>query len=128
MTTQLKHALNWFEIPTADFDRAVRFYSTILGASFRTEVLGGIPNAIFPFAPTDGPNGAIGGSLVHNPRMQPSADGAVVYLGCTGILDDVLTRVPQAGGKVLMPRTNIGFGSIAMMLDSEGNRVGLHSY
>jgi uncharacterized protein len=119
----MKNALNWFEIPTTDFARAVAFYNTILAAQLETEVVGGIASAVFPYDT----GAAIGGSLVHNPRLIPSADGAVIYLNCNGILDDVLVRVSKAGGRVLMPRTDIGFGSIAMMLDSEGNRVGLHS-
>jgi uncharacterized protein len=120
----MKNALNWFELPTNDFARAVAFYGEILGTPLQTEVLGGIPNAIFPYDAKQ----AIGGSLVHNPRLKPGSEGAVVYLNCNGILNDVLARVPNAGGKVIMPSTEIGFGKIAMIIDCEGNRVGLHTY
>jgi uncharacterized protein len=122
----VKHAINWFEIPAADFERATAFYNTILDATLRVEVQGGIPNAVFPYD-SDGDR-AVGGSVVFNPHMRPSADGALVYLNMTGMLDAVLSRVAGAGGKVLMPKTDTPFGSIAMILDSEGNRVGLHAY
>lgn len=59
-------------------------------------------------------------------RYRPSPDGAIVYLDAPG-LDAVLSRVERAGGKVVMPRTDIGEpGFIALVVDTEGNRVGLH--
>jgi predicted enzyme related to lactoylglutathione lyase len=71
----------------------------------------------------------VGGALVRDPRFRPSADGAVVYLDASAGLDGCLERVKAAGGKVLMPRTDVGApGFIALILDTEGNRVGLHAY
>ncbi len=121
----MKHALNWFEIPSTDFDRAVGFYSTILGEAVRKEVIGGMPNGILPYSGDD--EHAIGGAVVHDARVKPSQNGSTPYLNCNGKIDAVLARVPKAGGSVLLPRTDIGFGSIALILDSEGNRIGLHS-
>ena len=122
----MKNAINWFEIPSADFERATAFYNTILDAELRVQVVDGISNAIFPYS--GHADNAIGGTVVHNPSTKPGADGAVVYLNVDGVLDAVLSRVEAAGGKVVMPRLNTQFGAIAMILDSEGNRVGLHSY
>lgn len=116
-----KNAVTWFELPVRDMERAQRFYETVLGAKLKAELFGGRPNAIFPYA--DG----VGGALVQDAQYKPSAEGAVVYLDATGRLDDCLKRIEAAGGKVLLPRTDIGEpGFIAMMLDTEGNRVGLH--
>lgn len=116
-----KNAVTWFELPVRDMERAQRFYETVLGAKLRAELFGGKPNAIFPYA------AGVGGALVQDAHLKPAADGAVVYLNASGQLDDCLKRIEAAGGKVLLPRTDIGDpGFIAMMLDTEGNRVGLH--
>ncbi len=123
----MKHAINWFEIPSSDFDRAVTFYGMILDAPLRKEVFGGIPNGIFTYDQDDSGQ-AIGGAIVFEEHAKPGMSGTTPYLNCTGKLDAVLSRVEPAGGKVLLPKTDIGFGSIALIADSEGNRVGLHSY
>lgn len=123
----MKHAINWFEIPAANFDRAVAFYNAILDASLRKEVIAGVPNAILLYEQDDSHN-AIGGAVIFDERIKPGMSGIVPYLNCTGNLDAVLSRVPAAGGKVLMPETQTPFGSLAMIVDSEGNRIGLHSY
>lgn len=116
-----RNAVDWFELPARDLARAQRFYETVLGLKLEVETFGGTPNALFPYE--DG----VGGALVQDARHQPSADGTVVYLNATGRLDDCLKRIEAAGGKVVMPKTDIGEpGFIAMMLDTEGNRVGLH--
>ena len=60
----MKNALNWFEIRSADFDRAAKFYSAILAAPLRHEVIAGVPNAILPHE--DGPDSAVGGSVVRS--------------------------------------------------------------
>ena len=122
----MKNALNWFEIPSTDFDRAVAFYSAILGESLRRETVAGTPNGILPYS--GDVDGAVGGAVIHDSKAVPGASGATPYLNCNGKLDEVLARVPQVGGKVLLPRTDIGFGCIALILDTEGNRIGLHSY
>lgn len=117
----MKNAISWFELPVLDLPRAQRFYEALLGAPLRAEVFAGLDMAIFPY------QGGVGGALVHGERFRPSPDGAVVYLDVGDALDACLGRVGAAGGKVVMPRTDIGEpGFIAMILDPEGNRVGLH--
>jgi predicted enzyme related to lactoylglutathione lyase len=114
--------LNWFEIPAENLDRAVAFYEKVLQTELRREDFGGIPNAIF--TTREGADGAV----ILDPRRKPSANGALVYLGVTGRLDAVLARVGEAGGRVVLPKTDIGDpGFIALVQDSEGNVVGLHS-
>ena len=122
----MKHAINWFEIPTANFDRAAAFYAEILGAPLRHETVGGLKNAVL-FTEQNDAHEAVGGSIVYNPGLKPGDSGTVPYLNCDGALDSVVARVEPAGGKVLMPKTDIGFGFISLIRDSEGNKIGLHS-
>jgi predicted enzyme related to lactoylglutathione lyase len=117
-----KTPITWFELPTAELARARAFYETVLSLSLRQETFGGMPMALFPY-----PEGGVGGALIQDPRSRPSRDGAIVYLDTRGELDACLARVAGAGGKVLLPRTDIGDpGFIALVEDTEGNRVGLH--
>ena len=116
------HALSWFEIPVTDLDRATAFYEAILQTALeRTEI--GTPVAVFPHD-EDG----VGGALSLD-ESKPSRDGALVYLDVDGRLTEVLDRVADAGGEVLMPAKEISgdMGSYAYILDTEGNRVGLFS-
>lgn len=118
----MAHAINWFEIPSADFERAVTFYNTILNTTLREELFNGVPNAIFQTGEDQ-----IGGAVVHT-DVQPSASGAIVYLNADNQIEQILQRVEPAGGQILLPRTSIGDpGWIALFIDSEGNQVGLHS-
>ena len=123
MEDVMANALTWFEIPTLDLDRAVRFYETVLGIQLKRELFGGIPHAIFPAGPSDA-----SGALVQDARLKPSKDGTLVYLDVTGKLEACVERVRSTGGAVLMPKTDIGEpGFIAVFRDTEGNAVGLHS-
>jgi hypothetical protein len=121
------HAIDWFEIPAADFDRAVRFYEAIF--AFKTSFMP-IPNgpkmAMFPVDPGEG----VGGAICHHPEWYvPSKAGTLVYLNADPDLSTVLARIEGAGGKVVVPKTQISqqYGFMAVFLDSEGNRVALHS-
>lgn len=121
------HAINWFEIPVTDFDRAKKFYETIFSYQMPENQMG---PARMGFLLYDFQNGGRGGAIVHNPDFyQPSANGTMVYLNCDPDLSVVLNKVEAAGGKVLQQKTDIGqnLGYWAIMLDSEGNRVALHS-
>jgi predicted enzyme related to lactoylglutathione lyase len=116
-------ALNWFEIPTANLDRAVRFYETVLDTEMRRAVFG-YPMAIFPYT-----EGGVSGALVQSPYATPSGMGALLYLNCDGDLPECVARVESAGGKVMAPLSEVsgGFGSFAVVRDTEGNHVALHS-
>jgi predicted enzyme related to lactoylglutathione lyase len=121
--SQQPHAIHWFEIFVSDFERAVKFYQTMLGIELRRENEDGRPMAIFKSSLE-----AVGGALVRQPGREPTESGALVYLDANGKLDASLARVEKAGGKVVMPKTDIGApGFIAMVRDSEGNLVGLHA-
>ncbi len=118
----MSNTLNWFEIPVTDLARAVRFYEALLGISLKQELSGETPMAIFPAGEVE-----LKGALAKDSRRKPSADGSLVYLNVTGKLDATLARVP-ADGSVVLPKTDIGPpGFIALIRDSEGNTIGLHS-
>lgn len=123
----MKSALNWFEIPSTDFDRAVKFYSDILGQPLLKREMAGTRNGVFPFEKNDQER-AVGGSVIYDPNVKPNPNGTKVYLNCDGILDEVLARVPAAGGKVLSPKVETPVGSQAVIQDTEGNTIGLHAY
>ena len=121
-----QNAINWFELPSADFQRAVSFYNAILATSLKVEKFGpeSTDMAVFPAA-DDGAAGCV----IHDAKYRPHADGAVVYLNCEPSIDQVLDRVAGAGGAVIQPKTALppGMGFFAHIADTEGNRVGLHA-
>lgn len=126
MSTTLNqtNALNWFELYVTDFDRAKRFYETALDTSLMETAMEGCRMGLFPFAEKEG----VGGAITRMDGMNPGPGGTVVYLNVEGKLDAVLQRVPQAGGAVIRPRLSIDpHGFIAIIKDTEGNVVGLHS-
>lgn len=124
---QLGNALNWFEIPVSDFARAKKFYETIFDYQMPESEMG---PAKMGFLLYDFQNGKVGGAIVHNPGFySPSDNGSLIYLNCQPDLQVVLDRVTDAGGIILQSKTEIGqnLGFWALIKDSEGNRVALHS-
>ncbi len=122
MTNQ--SAVNWFEIPATDIGRAMKFYGTVMGWALDVVDFEGIKMAIFPHA-----GEGVGGALVQGQGCgTPSKEGAVVYLNGGEDLTIPLARIEAAGGKVVIPKTSIGpHGFFAQFIDSEGNRLALHS-
>jgi len=123
----MEHALNWFEIPVADMDRAIRFYESASASKLRREAFGGPGQELAVFAVRD--QAAVKGALLSAPQVKPSAQGAIVYLNAAPSIDAWLARAQDAGGKVLLEKTALpeGMGFFAHLLDSEGNRVGVHA-
>ena len=123
----MKNAINWFEIPVTDYERAKKFYATILGLEI-TDYHMSEKNMKYGMFPYDMENGGVGGAIVQMEEMKPSADGSTVYLNGGDDLNTALNRVVDAGGQVIMPKMEIGEnGFIAQFIDTEGNRVALHS-
>lgn len=120
-------AVNWFQIPATDFTRARTFYETICG--FWLEKMDGPPNMEMWAFPADWRSGEVGGALVCGEGAVPSAAGTMVFLNADPDLQAVLDRVEGAGGKVLVPKTatTMDGGYFALIADTEGNTVGLHS-
>ncbi len=118
------HAINWFEIPATDLERSRRFYATILNKEL--EVVDSRDNACIVLFPADEERGDVGGCISDNDAR--TLGGTRVYLNVEGQLDSVIERVQAAGGEVIQPRTSVApHGFIAIIKDSEGNVVGLHS-
>ncbi len=120
----MANAINWFEIPAKNFDRAVKFYSTVIGGEFAQHEMTGIQMAFFP---TEGQ--AVGGAVCSGEGYTPSAEGSKIYLNGGNDLSDPLSRVEGAGGKVVLPKTKITdeIGYMAIFIDTEGNQVAFHS-
>jgi uncharacterized protein len=117
------NAINWFEIPCANLDRAQKFYETVLDTKLQRMDANGIPHGIFVT-----PEGQVGGALVVDKQNKPSAQGPRLYLDATGKLDASLERVAKSGGEVVLPKTDISpHGFMAIVRDTEGNHVALHS-
>jgi predicted enzyme related to lactoylglutathione lyase len=117
-------ALTWFEIPAADLLRATRFYETVLGRSLKTETMGDSTLAVFPYQQP-----GVGGCVIEGKGHAPSPKGTVVYLDAAPKIDQALVRVVDAGGRVVLPKTALpgDMGYFAHVIDTEGNRVGLHA-
>ena len=120
----MSSVINWFDIPALKFERAVRFYETVLSCRLIQENMLGAQLAIFPAKP-----GEATGAIMAREGLQPSPGGTTIYLKAGNDLSAALARVEAAGGKVVFPKTFIkeGFGYFAIMIDSEGNSIGLHS-
>jgi uncharacterized protein len=122
----LDNAINWVEIPVSDFERAKKFYSTIY--DYEMPVNPG-PPVRMGFLLYEMKEQRVGGAICFGPGHIPSKTGVLPYLNGGKDLSVVLNRVEAAGGKVLMPKTFITreVGHVAQFLDSEGNRIALHS-
>lgn len=122
----MNNAVNWFEIPALDLERAFRFYAAVLNNNVRKGTFGQGELILFnvPFNTGE----AVGGSIVVRPDLKPAVDGPVIYLNAFGPLSEAVARIAPAGGKVIVPEIDLGkFGFSAIFTDSEGNRIGLLS-
>ncbi len=122
-----KHAINWFEIPATDINRAKVFYESIFNVELAFMDLGDdFKMAVFP-----GDMESVSGALIYNPNFyHPSeSQGPLLYLNANPNLQDVQDRIELAGGRVTIPKRQISpdHGYMAVFLDSEGNRIALHS-
>lgn len=121
------NAIDWFEIPAANLERACGFYEQVFGFQLRTlSLANGLQMATFPIDPAQG----VGGAIVHHPQFySPSQSGVLVYLNADPDLSLALSRIEKAGGQVLVQKTRISeeHGFMAVFVDCEGNRLALHS-
>lgn len=121
------HAIQWFEIPALDLERAFQFYSEVLHGNVRKGTFGNGDLILFnvPFSTGE----AVGGSIVVREDLKPTTDGPTIYLNAFGKLSDAVSKVEAAGGKVLVSEMDLGkFGFAAIIIDSEGNKIGLLSH
>lgn len=112
----------WFDIPVADLDRARAFYRAVLDIEVHQESFDG-----FRFCVFDHKDGN-GGCLVPNADEIAESGGVLIYLNVDGRIRDAQARAAEFGGRVVEPVHAIGpHGFRAIVRDSEGNRVALHS-
>lgn len=123
-----KNAISWFEIPTIDLNRAQQFYEAIFDIAMIPLEVENFKMRMFPI---EDPMTGIGGCLIHtNGFHNPSVtEGPLIYLNGNPDVQNVLDKVAAAGGKVIVPKTEISpdYGFMGVFIDSEGNRIGLHS-
>ncbi len=116
----MKKLISWVEIPAADFNRAVKFYNTILEIDLNVVDCGHEKMACFPTGE---------GAISFADGFNPSADGTLVSLNTGNDLDNTIRRIEANGGRITQPKTKIeakDMGYFALFIDSEGNRVGLY--
>jgi predicted enzyme related to lactoylglutathione lyase len=122
----MNNAINWFEIPVADLDRAQSFYETVLARKLSRGGIGDGVVAVFPSG-----EAATGGCLQSGTRGggAPADSGVRIYLDCMPSIDAALARVDAAGGRIVVPRSALppGMGYYAVLRDTEGNEVGMHA-
>ena len=119
----IKNFVSWFEIPAVNFKQAVAFYSNIYGVSMETVENESVSVAFFPVKT------GIGGAIVSSPGSTPGDKGPLLYLNGGDDLNRVLEMVEPSGGRVIMQKTLINeeSGYFAVFIDSEGNKLALHS-
>jgi predicted enzyme related to lactoylglutathione lyase len=121
---RLKNAINWFEIPAINIERAVKFYSKVLDVEMPMST--SAPATKMAFFPAD-PDG-VQGALVQAEGYVPSDKGSLLYLNAGDDLAPALARVKPAGGSVIREKFSIGeHGFIAYFKDTEGNKIAFHS-
>jgi hypothetical protein len=116
--------VGWFEIPVSDMARARAFYEHVFELELDERRMGEELMAWFPME-----RDVVGaaGSLIKTEGHRPSRDGVLVYFTAPDI-NAALDRVREKGGEVLVERTSIGeYGFVALIVDTEGNRIGLHA-
>ncbi len=120
----IRHSINWFEIAVSDFNRAKLFYETAFAITMQINEVGGYRMAFFPSE-----EGSISGAICYGEGYIPSGAGCTVYLNANPDLNLVLDRATKAGGRIIVPKTIITeeAGYYAFLLDTEGNRIALHS-
>lgn len=124
----MDNAISWFEIPATDIDRAQQFYETVFQIKMQPMDFQSTKMRMFPI---DDPMKGIDGTLIDSGGFhKPSAtDGPLIYLNGNPNVQIFLDRVEAAGGKIMVPKTEISpeYGYMAVFLDTEGNRIALHS-
>ncbi len=124
----MQHAISWFEIPTTDINQAQQFYETIFGI---TMIPMDMPNIQMRMFPLDDMMTQVGGALVNSGGFHKASatDGPLIYLNANPDVQNVLDKVVAAGGSIVVPKTEISpdYGFMAVFMDTEGNRVALHS-
>lgn len=120
------NSLNWFEIAVSDIDRAQKFYETVFDIKMERNDM---PQMKMAFFPSDPGTGKASGAIISSQMHVPSQEGAIIYLNADPDLEIALSKVELAGGKILIPKTQITdeFGYMGFFNDTEGNKMAMHS-
>ena len=119
----MENLVVWFDLPVKDMDRAKTFYENVLSKEVSVNDIQGTRFGLFPHD-----EGVATGCLWETDEEKPSADGIMVYFNVKDRLDEAVALVEKHGGQVLKPKHSIGpHGFRSIVLDTEGNRVALHS-
>lgn len=120
----MANAINWFEIPATNMGRAKAFYSEVFSTEMTEQEILGVKMAFF-----NATDNGVSGALCVGEGYEPSTKGTLPYLNGGEDLGQYLDRIPAAGGEVIMPKTKVSeeVGYVAMFLDTEGNKIALHS-
>ena len=115
----------WFEIPVNDMDRAKQFYEAVFQVDIKLVDFGGLQMGWFP---DNGEAHGATGTLIKQESYIPSQEGTLVYFGCADVQNEI-DRVEAAGGTIYLAKTQISpeHGFMAVFIDTEGNRIALHS-
>ena len=119
----MSNQIVWCDIPVTNLDRAIKFYSALLGKPVTKQMVSKNEFGLLPDA-----DSGVSGCLIVSKEAKPTTDGPLIYFNCEGRLALAIAVVDLNGGRVLQPRHPIGpHGFRALALDSEGNRIALHS-
>lgn len=120
----MKNLIAFFEIPVVDFNRAVRFYESLLNCQltvmdWETEKMAFFTNNV----------GECIGSLSYTLDFKPSKDGILLSFSVED-MEIALSKIKNSGGEIIRAKTKIeanNRGYFSIFIDSEGNKVGLYS-
>ena len=120
----MKNLISIIEIPVTDFQRATKFYEAILGVAIEAMEMDGVELGVIP-----SDEGTVSVVLAKGNDYQPTTSGAVLYLNMAEDLQPTLDKVTSNGGNVIVPKSEISpeMGYFALFIDTEGNKLGLHS-
>jgi len=118
----MTHRIAWFDMPVKDLGRASDFYSKVLDVEIETYGPD-VPVAVMQHGPGD-----VAGCLYREDGCEPSSRGALLYFAVEGRINEAVALIEFNGGQVLEPVKSIApHGHRAVVLDTEGNRIALHS-
>ncbi|MCH1517609.1 MAG: VOC family protein [Flavobacteriaceae bacterium] len=120
----MQNTIHWVEIPTENIERAVVFYNQLLSIEMKVMEAMGMKTAFFPHTAEN----QSGACLMQGPHYTPSAEGTIIYLSTGEDLQTSLDKIEGIGGAVVLPKTALGpNGFMAHIMDTEGNKIGLHA-
>lgn len=129
--TPENNIITWFEIPVTDTPRAKKFYESILDIEMTTRKIPETNETLtfFPYNPdiVQATSGRVTGVLAQTDKNKPSKEGTLIYINASPEIQVVLDKVESSGGSIVVQKTEMNAGFIAVIIDTEGNRVGLHA-